>query len=169
MTRVSIFSGVLAAACLIGGGAFAQSAGSFVGTSADTSNISLTVTQSGSTYTVTGMSVGFTADCKHTGLSVVEGWGFFSGADISSGATPFTNSNDYYYITGTMHFSGHNVIKGTITSYTAAFVPGGPPPTQSQYCTSPKQAFTLTKQAAETPTGPTAPGMAVVLPKPDTK
>jgi hypothetical protein len=147
MTRISIFAGIVGTACLISGGASAQAAGSFAGTSADGNTISLTVTQSGSTYTVAGMSVGMSAFCKKLGDTKDEGWGFFSGADISTGSTDFTSANDYYYIAGSMHFVGHSTIKGTITSYTATFVPGATPPNGAQFCTSPKQAFTLTAQA----------------------
>lgn len=147
MKRISIIAGIAGAACLIAGGAYAQAAGSFAGTSADGQTISLTVTQSGSTFTVTGMSVGMSAFCKKLGDTMDEGWGFFSGADISSGAADFTSHNDYYYITGSMHFVGHTTIKGTITSYTATFAPGDTPPKQAQFCTSAKQAFTLNADA----------------------
>jgi hypothetical protein len=165
MTRVSIFTAGLLSALCAAGAAQAQSAGSFSGTSADGNTVSLTVTQSGSTFTVTGMNVGFMADCKRTGNVATEGWGFFLGDDISSGATNYTSHNDYYYITGSMHFSGGNTIKGVITSYTATFVPGAAPPAQAQFCTSPHQAFTLTKQPAAIVT-PAQPGTAVALPKP---
>jgi hypothetical protein len=151
MTKNFIFSAIFAAACLIGGGASAQTAGSFAGQTEDGNLISVTVTQSGSTFTVTGMSVGMTGACKKTGLTVNEGWGFFSGADISSGQTDFSNGNDYYYFVGSMHFSGHTVIKGTITGYTATFVPGATPPAQAQFCTSHVQGFTMTKQAPAKP------------------
>jgi hypothetical protein len=46
-----------------------------------------------------------------------------------------------------MHFVGHTTIKGIITSVTATFVPGVSPPQQAQFCSSAKQAFTLTAQA----------------------
>ena len=147
MKKISTFLGAFAAVSLIGGGALAQSAGSFAGTSADGGIISLTVAKSGSTFTVTDTSVNMLVSCKHTGLEGSEGWGFYLNDDISSGQTDFTSNNDYYYITGGMHFVGHNTIKGTITSYTAIFVPGATPPAQAQFCVSPKQAFTLTKQA----------------------
>lgn len=169
MIRKTLFVAGAFSAMFLAGGAHAQSAGSFAGQSADNSTISLTVTNTGGTYTVTGMSVGFTADCKKTGLSATEGWGFFLGDDITSGSTNFTSSNDYYYITGSMHFSGNNTIKGAITSYTATFVPGAAPPKQAQFCTSPKQAFTLTKEAPGADTVTAAPGTSVLLPKPETK
>jgi hypothetical protein len=157
MKRIAIFSGVFAAACLISGVASAQSAGSFSGSSVDGGTISLTVTQVGGTFTVTSMNVNMLTACKHTGLTANEGWGFFLGDDISSGSTDFTSNNDYYYTTGSMHFSGHNTIKGTITSYTATFVPGATPPAQAQFCVSAHQAFTLTKNA---------PGKSQTLPMP---
>ena len=147
MKKFSFFAGIVGAACLIGGGASAQSAGSFSGTSDDGSTISLTVTQSGSTFTVANMNVGMLAACKRTGDTVSEGWGFFLGDDISSGSANFTSHNDYYYTTGTMHFSGHTTIKGTITSYTATFAPPDMPPKASQFCIVAKQNFTLTKNA----------------------
>jgi len=100
---------------------------------------------------------------------VTEGWGFFLGDDITSGSTNFTSHNDYYYITGSMHFAGNNTIKGSITSYTAAFVPGAAPPKQAQFCTSPKQAFTLTKEAPGADIVAVAPGTSVLLQKPETK
>ncbi|HTT97596.1 MAG TPA: hypothetical protein VMF58_06065 [Rhizomicrobium sp.] len=155
MKRISIFTSIIGAACLIGGGASAQSAGSFAGTSDDGQFISLTVTQSGGTFTVTNMDVNIQAPCKRTGDTANEGWGFFLGDDISGGSTDFTSHNDYYYYTGSMHFTGPHTIKGTITSYTATFVPGVTPPKQAQFCVSPKQPFTLTKQA---------PGKALPLP-----
>jgi hypothetical protein len=46
-----------------------------------------------------------------------------------------------------MHFVGHTTIKGVTTSVTATFVPGVSPPQQAQFCSSAKQAFTLTAQA----------------------
>jgi hypothetical protein len=169
MNRKSIFAAGIVSALCMAGGAQAQSAGSFAGQSADGNTISLTVTDTAGVFEVTGMSVGFMADCKRTGGSVSEGWGFFLGDDISSGATDFNSHNDYYYITGSMHFSGNNTIKGTITSYTATFVPGATPPKQAQYCVSPKQAFTLAKQSPGAAIVSAAPGTAVALPKPDTK
>src|SRR5579862_4633765 len=117
--------------------------------------ISLVVSHSGSAYTVTSMSVGMIAPCKKTGNTANEGWGFGLNQDISSGSADFTSQNDYYYTTGSMHFVGHTQIKGTITSYTATFVPGMTPPKQAQFCTSAKQAFTLNA---------TAPGKVLPLP-----
>jgi hypothetical protein len=155
MTRNSIVSGIAGMACLISSAAMAQSAGTFAGTSLDGGTISLTVTKVGSVFTVTTVNVNFQAACKKTGLTTNEGWGFFLGDDISSGSTDFTSNNDYYYITGSMHFAGHTVIKGTITSYTAVFIPGVTPPAKSQFCVSAKQSFTLTK---------TAPGRVQPLP-----
>ena len=55
----------------------------------------------------------------------------------------------------------NTVIKGVITSLTATFAPGATPPVKSQFCKSPNQAFTLTKQpAAEL--SPVASGTAIV-------
>ena len=143
-------------------GALAQEAGSYAGTSADNNTISLTVTETSGVFTVTSMSVGFTANCALQGNSVNEGWGFFLGQDLTNGAADFASHNDYYYISGSLHFSGSHTIKGMITSLTATFIPGSTPPIKSQFCKSPKQAFTLTKQPApELP--PIAPGTAVVL------
>ena len=147
MKRISIIAGIAGAACLISGGALAQAAGSFAGSSTDGATISLVVSHSGSAYTVTSMSVGMIAPCKKTGNTANEGWGFGLNQDISSGSADFTSQNDYYYTTGSMHFVGHTQIKGTITSYTATFVPGMTPPKQAQFCTSAKQAFTLNADA----------------------
>jgi hypothetical protein len=147
MKRISIAAGIVGAACVIASGASAQSAGSFSGNAVDGSHISLTVEQSGSTFTVTNMNVEILGDCKKTGLTVDEGWGFTINQDISSGSANFNSHNDYYYTTGSMHFSGHTTIKGTITSYTATFVPGATPPKQAQFCLAAQQAFTLTKEA----------------------
>ncbi len=155
MKRISFIVGIAGAACLIAGGAYAQAAGSFAGSSTDGATISLVVSHSGSAYTVTSMSVGMIAPCKKTGNTANEGWGFGLNQDISSGSADFTSQNDYYYTTGSMHFVGHTQIKGTITSYTATFVPGMTPPKQAQFCTSAKQAFTLNA---------TAPGKVLPLP-----
>jgi hypothetical protein len=147
MKRISFIAGIAGAACLIAGGAYAQAAGSFAGTSADGATISLNVSHSGSTYTITSMNVGMIAPCKKTGNTANEGWGFSLFQDITSGSADFTSHNDYYYTTGSMHFVGHTQIKGTITNYTATFVPGMTPPKQAQFCMSAKQAFTLNAEA----------------------
>lgn len=158
---IAVFAGALFTAT----GALAQLAGSYSGTSADNSNISLTVTESGGVFTVTNMNIGFVASCNIPGSTVSEGWGFFLGQPLVNGAANFVSHNDYYYTFGKMHFSGNTVIKGVITSLTATFAPGSTPPIKSQFCKSPNQAFTLTKQpAAELP--PVAPGTAVVLRQP---
>jgi hypothetical protein len=155
---IAVFAGALFAAT----GALAQQAGSYSGTSADNSNISLTVTESGGVFTIGTMNVGFVAACNVPGNSVSESWGFYLGQQLVNGAADFVSHNDYYYTFGKLHFSGNHVIKGVITTVTATFVPGNTPPIKSQFCKSPNQAFTLTKQpAAELP--PIAPGAAVVL------
>src|SRR5262249_8414258 len=97
MKRISIITGIAGAACLIAGGASAQSAGTFSGTSTDGAFITFNVTKVGSTFTVGTSDVNMQALCKHTGLTANEGWGFFLGDDISSGSTDFTSHNDYYY------------------------------------------------------------------------
>lgn len=147
MKRISIIASIAGAACLIAGGASAQSAGSFSGTSDDGAPISLNVSHSGSAYTITTMDVNMFAPCKKFGDTASEGWGFTLSQDITSGSANFTSHNDYYYTTGSMHFVGHTQINGTITTYTATFVPGATPPAQAQFCVSKKQSFTLTKNA----------------------
>ena len=139
---IAAFAGVLFTAT----GAMAQLAGSYLGTSADGSTISMVVTESGGVFTATTMNVGFVASCNVPGSTVSEGWGFLLNQDFASGAMNFTSHNDYYYIFGKAHFSGNTVIKGVITSLTATFAPGSTPPIKSQFCKSPNQAFTLTKQ-----------------------
>ena len=145
MKRNSLFAGVTAAACLIACDVDAQSAGVFTGTSDDGQFISVTVTKSGSTYTVTNMSVNFAATCKHTGLTDNDSWGFYLGDDISGGSLNFSTKNHYYDMEGSMQFAGKLKIKGKITTYEAVFVPGPMPPKQSQFCISAKQDFLLTK------------------------
>jgi hypothetical protein len=154
-------SALLAAAFVTATGASAQQAGTYSGTSADGGNITMIVTESGGVFTATTMNVGFVASCNIPGNTVSEGWGFLLNQPFVSGAMDFLSHNDYYYILGKAHFSGNTVIKGVITSLTATFAPGSTPPIKSQFCKSPNQAFTLTKQpAAEFP--PIAPGTAVV-------
>ena|SRR5665213_3302784 len=89
----------------------------------------------------------WTCPARRPGSRQAKDGAFFLGDDISGGSTDFLSHNDYYYSTGSMHFSGNNTIKGTITSYSALFVPGPTPPKASQFCVSAKQAFTLSKQA----------------------
>ena len=155
------FIAALAGALFTATGAMAQLAGTYVGTSADGGNISMVVTESGGVFTATTANVGFVASCNIPGSTVSEGWGFSLNQPFVSGALSFTSHNDYYYIFGKAHFSGNTVIKGVITSLTATFAPGATPPVKSQFCKSPNQAFTLTKQpAAELP--PVASGTAIV-------
>jgi hypothetical protein len=64
MNRKSIFAASIVSALCTIGGAHAQSAGSFAGSSADGNTISLTVTDTGGVYTVTGMSVGILQEAR---------------------------------------------------------------------------------------------------------
>lgn len=155
------FIAVLAGALFTATGAMAQMAGTYSGTSADNNFISMVVTESGGVFTVTSMNVSFVASCNIPGNTVSEGWGFFLGQNFASGMLDFTSHNDYYYIYGNAHFSGNHTIKGLITSLTATFAPNHTPPNKSQYCTSPKQVYTLTRQAAPA-LPPVTPGTAVV-------
>jgi hypothetical protein len=151
----------LAVALSTATGALAQQAGFYAGTSADGGNISLTVVDNGGVLTITSMNVAFIANCNIPGNTVSEGWGFYLGTPFVSGALNFSSGNDYYDIFGKAHFSGTHTIKGVITSLTATFAPGNAPPIKSQFCKSPNQAYTLTKQpAAEL--APVTPGTAVV-------
>ena len=142
----SKFIAVFAGALFTATSAMAQLAGTYLGTSADGNTISMVVTESGGVFTATTVNVGFVASCNVPGSTVSEGWGFSLNQPFVSGALNFTSHNDYYYIFGKAHFSGNTVIKGVITSLTATFAPGSTPPIKSQFCKSPNQAFTLTKQ-----------------------
>jgi hypothetical protein len=155
------FAAALTVALATATGTLAQQAGNYSGTTADGHTITLTVTESGGIFSITTMNVSFLANCNIPGNTIYEGWGFYLGQPFVSGALNFVSHNDYYYIFGKAHFSGNTVINGVITSLTATFAPGNTPPIKSQFCKSPNQAFSLTKQpAAELP--PVAPGTAVV-------
>ena len=161
MTRYK-FIAALAGALFTTTGAMAQLAGTYSGMSADGNTIVMVVTESSGVFTATTTNVGFVASCNIPGNTVSEGWGFLLNQQFVNNAMSFTSHNDYYYIFGKAHFSGNTVIKGVITSLTATFAPGNTPPIKSQFCKSPNQAFTLTKQpAAELP--PVVSGTAVVL------
>jgi hypothetical protein len=145
MMTARTLTAILAVTLFTATGASAQLAGTYSGHTADNNSISMVVTESGGIFTATTMNVGFVADCN-TGNSVSEGWGFLANQQFVSKAMNFTSHNDYYYIYGNAHFSGNTVIKGVITSVTATFQPGHTPPIRAQFCSSPKQAFMLTKQ-----------------------
>jgi hypothetical protein len=147
----SFSTAVLAAGLALGasGAAFAQTAGTFSGTTADGNPISMTVMGSGSDYTVTGFTLNYTADCAHSGSSLFGN--FASGANfpLTNGAADFSLTVfQSVYTFGSLHFVGNHTIKGTITTDQAAFDPGSTPPKRAEFCESPKQAFTMDKGAS---------------------
>jgi hypothetical protein len=137
-----------AALTLASGAAFAQTAGVYSGTTADGNPISMTVMGSGNNYAITGFTLNYTADCAHSGGSI--SGNFASGANfpLTNGAADFSlivfQSVDSF---GSLHFVGNHTIKGTLTTDQAAFDPGSTPPKRAEFCQSPKQAFTLNKNA----------------------
>ena len=138
------------AACvtLASGAASAQTAGVYSGTTADGNPISMTVMGSGNNYAVTGFTLNFTAGCAHSGSSI--SGNFASGANfpLTDGAADFSltvfQSVDSF---GSLHFVGNHTIKGIITTDQATFDPGSTPPNRAEFCQSPKQAFTMDKNA----------------------
>jgi hypothetical protein len=145
--------------------AVAQQAGSYAGTSADGSYVSLTVTESGGVFTITGMNVNMLAACKHTGNTANEGWGFYVGTQVVDHFANFVSGNDYYYTTGNITWPSKNKAVGRIESWTATFTSSARPPTDSQFCISKDQKFTLTFQGAADVSA-AAPGSAVAFQKP---
>jgi hypothetical protein len=149
--RFGSFSNFPLAACLAlcaSGAAFAQTAGTYSGTTADGNPISMTVMGSGSDYAVTGFTLNYTADCAHSGSSLFGN--FASGANfpLTNGAADFSLTVfQSVYTFGSLHFVGNHTIKGTITTDQAAFDPGSTPPKRAEFCESPKQAFTMDKGA----------------------
>ena len=148
MIRKSLFFASIISLACVASAAQAQKAGTYVGTSQDGGNISITVTGSSGNFTLSTMNVNFQALCKNPDRTANEGWGFFLGQGVISGDNPFHSGNDYYDITGKLHFPNNNHIAGSITSVTAVFVPGSNPPVKAQFCKSAKQPFTLTFQSA---------------------
>ena len=138
----------------------AQKVGTYSGTSADGGFISLKVEQPGGVFTFTAGDVNFMPHCTHPSRIASEGWGFSLDIPIVSGTNDFHSGNDYYDTRGSLHFVNNKVIKGTITSVTAVFVPGADPPNAAQFCKSAKQAFTLNLQPVPT-TPAVLPGTAV--------
>jgi hypothetical protein len=149
--RFGSFSTVALASCLTfaaSGTAFAQTAGIYSGTTADGNPISMTVMGSGSDFSVTGFTLNYTSDCAHSGGSI-DG-NFASGANfpLTNGAADFSLTVfQAVYTFGSLHFVGNHTIKGTITTDQATFDPGSTPPKRSEFCQSPKQAFTMDKGA----------------------
>ena len=131
-------------------GAHAQKVGTYSGTADDGTFISFQVDKGGTggSFRFTNGDVNMQLHCTKPARTANEGWGFFLGTDIVGGSNDFQSGNDYYDTRGSLHFAGSNTIKGTITSVTAVFVQGDNPPKKSQFCTSPKQSFTLTFQTA---------------------
>jgi hypothetical protein len=142
------------------GTASAQKVGTYSGTADDGTFISFTVDKDGATFRFTNGDVNFQAECANPSRVANEGWGFFLGQDIVAGVNDFHSGNDYYDTRGSMHFVNDKTIKGTVTSYTAVFVPGDDPPKKAQFCKSAKQGFTLKFQAAPK-LQPVAPGTSV--------
>src|ERR1700743_2766228 len=156
MIRKTLF--VAAALACAAGSAQAQKVGTYSGTAADGTFISMQVTNNGTNFFFGNGDVNMQLNCTHPVRVADEGWGFFLGSQIAAGSNDFHSGNDYYDTRGTLHFVGPNTIKGTITSVSAVFVPGDDPPIKPQFCKSPKQAFTLTFQNApvreQRPTAP---------------
>jgi hypothetical protein len=131
-------------------GAQAQTAGTFSGTSADGGTISMTVTETSGKFAITSLSQSFTADCKHTGDSVSNNFAGGTNFPITDGKASFTyEAFRSVYSVGSVKFSGSHA-KGTITTDDVTFAPGTPPKS-AEFCTVPKQAFSLTKTAPESP------------------
>jgi len=160
MNRIAIlgFSALISIALIAA--AQAQKVGTYSGTAADGTFISFSVTESGGIFSFANGDVNFQAQCTHPSRVASEGWGFFLGQQIVPGTNDFHSGNDYYDTRGSMHFVNNKVIKGTITSVTAVFVPGADPPKNAQFCKSAKQTFTLNFQTAPT-LAPVRPGTAV--------
>ncbi|HUJ47212.1 MAG TPA: hypothetical protein VLV55_08785 [Rhizomicrobium sp.] len=138
----------------------AQMVGTYVGTTEDGSLMTMAVTESAGVFYLGASSVNFTAQCTDPSRTVSGGEGFFLGQPISESTTNFAWGDDNYDFRGALHFASNKVIKGTITSRTAALVPGDPP-RKSQFCESAKQPFTLTFQTAPI-FFPELPGTTVV-------
>jgi len=140
----------------------AQTVGTYHGTSADGANITMQVTETSGVFYFGSANVEMLADCTHPVRTADEAWGFSLGQAIVAGTNNVHSGNDYYNTDLALHFANNKVIKGTITSETAVFVPGPTPPKAAQFCKAAKQAFTLTLEPAPVIT-PVQPGTAVVL------
>ena len=145
---VSRLATALPVVCVLGfsGGAMAQKAGSYEGSTPDGGYMSFTVAGSSGDYSITTMNVNFVATCNHPSGTASEGWGFSLYQTIVPGVNDFHSANDYYDIVGTLRFPNKNTVKGTIQSRTAVFVPGSSPPTAAYFCKTVKESFTLTYQ-----------------------
>lgn len=142
-------------------GACAQQVGTYSGTTANGTTVTVNVTESNGVFSIGNMNIGFLASCDK-GQPTSEGWGFFLGQTIpDAGASMnFISQNHYYYTTGKLRFSSNTKIKGNVLARTAVFFPHNPP-AQSRFCASANETFTATY------TGPSSflgvgPGHAVV-------
>jgi len=135
---------------------WAQTAGTYTGTSADGQAISLVVgLDSNSVLAVTGASISYVAPCKGgSAPTLYTGWGFGTDTVITAHKATMTATDPFFYIVADMHFSGSNV-SGFITSRSPYLDPANTPPVRADFCESPKQAFSATLGA----TGPDAPAL----------
>ena len=135
---------------------WAQTAGTYSGTSADGQTVSFTVgTDSDSNLAVTGASIDFAAPCKGgTAPTRYSGWGFGADAVITSHKAVMTAPDPFFYIVATLKFSG-STVSGLIQTRAPYLDPGHTPPNMADFCESPSQAFTATLNAA----GPREPAL----------
>jgi hypothetical protein len=153
MARKSPFIRLLTAAlpAIVAAGfcdiAHAQKVGTYSGKQSDGGFISFTVTESAGVFSLGSMNVNFSATCKNPGAGTTnEGWGFYLNQPISGGAADFHSFDHYYDISGSLTFVTDHVVKGTVTSVTAVFVPGPTPPTQAHFCKTAKLTFSAKSQ-----------------------
>jgi hypothetical protein len=134
--------------------AAAQEVGVYAGTSADGQDISFTVADDPNNGELELVSAGinFSAPCKNSTYVLNSNWGFGLSSDITNGKVSFVNQDNYFKFTVKLTFSADGQsATGFITSVSPTLYPATGTPTHSLFCTSPRQALSLTLQPADAP------------------
>ena len=134
---------VVAAALLaVAPAAFAQKAGTYIGTNNEGDEVEVVVAAGGGGFNLTGMSDSGTVYCKGT---EVGGWGVAIGTSdpITNGGVTLTVFVSTLYYTSTMTFKGKNV-SGTIDFAVPVFSGTQQPPKKACSAATKKQTFTAT-------------------------
>ena len=149
MTKLLQACAAAALAVTLAQPAAAQVAGTYSGTAADGSGLSFTVGTDSNTClpAIIGASISFSAPCKKSTTVLQTGWGYNPNADISNGKV--TYNYDFTYLTNavslTFSTDGQSAT-GTIASISPTLDPVGAKPKKALFCSSPKQALSVTLQ-----------------------
>ncbi len=131
--------------------AAAQVAGTYMGTSADGSGITYTVSTDTATgnLALTAASIGYNAPCKGESVSTGGGWGFGLTSDIvKHKVTSDVYGANFDFLVKLTFSTNGQTATGTIESILPTLYPTTGKATKALYCVSPTQTLSLTLQPA---------------------